>query len=140
MPFDQFTIKQIAGDLLPDRTIADQIATAGHRLTQTNEEGGTDDEEFRIAAVLDRVNTTWQTWQGVTFGCVQCHSHPYDPIRHEEFYEFAAFFNNTADCDLDNEWPTIDAPIDRNDYTKACLLYTSPSPRDQRGSRMPSSA
>lgn len=122
MPFDQFTIKQIAGDLLPDRTIADQIATAGHRLTQTNEEGGTDDEEFRIAAVLDRVNTTWQTWQGVTFGCVQCHSHPYDPIRHEEFYEFAAFFNNTADCDLDNEWPTIDAPIDRNDYTKATQL------------------
>ncbi len=122
MPYDQFTIKQMAGDLLPDRTVADQIATAGHRLTQTNEEGGTDDEEFRVAAVLDRVNTTWQTWQGVTFGCVQCHSHPYDPIRHEEFYEFAAFFNNTADCDLNNEWPTIKAPINRDDYAKATEL------------------
>jgi hypothetical protein len=122
MPYDQFTIKQIAGDLLPDRTIADQIATAGHRLTQTNEEGGTDDEEFRIAAVLDRVNTTWQTWQGVTFGCVQCHSHPYDPIRHEEFYEFAAFFNNTADCDLDNDWPKVKAPVNRADYAKATEL------------------
>ena len=122
MPFDQFTIKQMAGDLLPDRTIEDQIATAGHRLTQSNEEGGTDDEEFRVAAVLDRVNTTWQTWQGVTFGCVQCHSHPYDPIRHEEFYKFAAFFNNTADCDLDNEWPTINAPINRDDYAKATEL------------------
>ena len=122
MPFDQFTIKQMAGDLLPNRTIEDQIATAGHRLTQSNEEGGTDDEEFRVAAVLDRVNTTWQTWQGVTFGCVQCHSHPYDPIRHEEFYKFAAFFNNTADCDLDNEWPTIAVPIKRDDYAKATEL------------------
>ena len=122
MPFDQFTVKQMAGDLLPNRTIEDQIATAGHRLTQSNEEGGTDDEEFRIAAVLDRVNTTWQTWQGTTFGCVQCHSHPYDPIRHEEFYKFAAFFNNTADCDLDNEWPTINVPINRDDYAKATEL------------------
>ncbi len=96
LPFDEFTTKQIAGDLLPNPTIEDWIATAAHRLTQTNEEGGTDDEEFRVAAVLDRVNTTWQTWQGVTFACVQCHSHPYDPFRHEEYYQFAAFFNNTT--------------------------------------------
>ncbi|MBB3208196.1 hypothetical protein FHS27_004023 [Rhodopirellula rubra] len=119
LPYDQFTIKQIAGDLLPNPTMEDLIATAAHRLTQSNEEGGTDDEEFRVAAVLDRVSTTWQTWMGVTFGCVQCHSHPYDPFRHEEFYQFAAFFNNTSDTDLDEDWPTIDAPIDCSDYARA---------------------
>ncbi len=112
MPFDEFTIKQIAGDLLPDPTIDDRLATAANRLTQTNEEGGTDDEEFRIAAVLDRVSTVWQTWQGITFGCVQCHSHPYDPINHEEFYEFAAFFNNTVDSDLNEEYPLVSVPLD----------------------------
>ena len=122
LSYDQFTIKQIAGDLLPNRSIGDQIATAAHRLTQSNEEGGTDDEEFRVAAVLDRVNTTWQTWQGVTFGCVQCHSHPYEPIRHKEYYEFAAFFNNTADSDLNNDWPTINVPLNSDDYAKATEL------------------
>ncbi len=122
MPYDQFTIKQMAGDLLPNASIEDHIATAAHRLTQTNEEGGTDDEEFRIAAVLDRSSTTWQTWQGVTFGCAQCHSHPYDPIRHDEYYKFAAFFNNTADTDLGEDWPTINAPIDSAEYKKASKL------------------
>ena len=124
LPFDEFTIKQIAGDLLPDRTIEDLVATAAHRNTQTCEEGGTDDEEFRVMAVLDRVNTTWQTWQGVTFGCVQCHSHPYDPFRHEEYYQFAAFFNNTSDSDLNEDWPTVKAPIDRKDYPAASKLDT----------------
>ncbi len=122
LPYDQFTIKQIAGDLLPNPTIEDLIATAAHRLTQTNEEGGTDDEEFRVAAVLDRVNTTWQAWQGVTFGCVQCHSHPYDPIRHDEYYKFAAFFNNTSDVDLNEDWPVVQAPIDPKEYPQAAEL------------------
>ena len=122
MPYDQFTIKQIAGDLLPDRTIEDHIATAVHRLTHTNEEGGTDDEEFRTAAVLDRVSTTWQTWQGTTFGCVQCHHHPYDPFEHDEFYKFVAFFNNTTDCDLKDDWPNIQVPLDRDDYEQASKL------------------
>ncbi|MCU0714249.1 MAG: DUF1549 domain-containing protein [Pirellula sp.] len=122
MPYTDFTIKQIAGDLLPERTVDDRVATAIHRLTQTNEEGGTDDEEFRVAAVLDRVSTVWQTWQGVTFGCVQCHSHPYDPFQHEEFYQFAAFFNNTKDCDLEDDWPTIQAPIDSADVARASEL------------------
>lgn len=122
MPFDQFTVKQMAGDLLPSPDIGDYVATAGHRLTQSNEEGGTDDEEFRIAAVLDRTSTTWQAWQGLTFGCVQCHSHPYDPIEHDEFYKFAAFFNNTADSDLGEDWPTISAPLDSRDYQKAADL------------------
>ncbi len=122
LPYDQFTIKQIAGDLLPEPTIQDKIATTAHRVTQSNEEGGTDDEEFRVAAVLDRVNTTWQAWQGVTFGCVQCHSHPYDPFRHEEYYQFAAFFNNTSDCDLNEDWPVVQAPTEPKDYDTASKL------------------
>ena len=119
MPFNEFTIKQIAGDLLPSPTIDDRVATAVHRLTQTNEEGGTDDEEFRINAVLDRVSTVWQTWMGVTFGCVQCHAHPYDPLQHEDFYRFAAFFNNTSDCDLNSELPLLAVPLDPADNAKA---------------------
>ncbi|WP_317195561.1 PSD1 and planctomycete cytochrome C domain-containing protein [Echinicola shivajiensis] len=112
MPFDQFTIEQIAGDLLPDPSKEQLIATGFHRNTMTNDESGTDDEEFRVSAVLDRVNTTWEVWQGITFACVQCHSHPYDPIKHEEFYEFYAFFNNTKDADTWTDSPTL--PV----YTK----------------------
>ncbi len=122
MGYDDFTIKQIAGDLLPNPSIEDILATTGHRLTQTNEEGGTDDEEFRIEAVLDRVSTTSHTWQGLTLGCVQCHSHPYDPIRHEEYYQFAAFFNNTADVDLNEEFPLLNVPLDQADYEEAATL------------------
>ncbi len=132
LPFDQFTIKQIAGDLLSEPKMEDLIATAAHRLSQSNEEGGTDDEEFRVAAVLDRVSTTWQTWQGVTFGCVQCHSHPYGPFEHDEFYKFAAFFNNTADCDINEEWPTINVPLDTNDYKKAKRLDDDISDLNQK--------
>ncbi len=122
MPYDEFTLNQIAGDLLPEPNLANLVATASHRLTHTNEEGGTDDEEFRVAAVLDRVNTTWQAWQGLTFGCVQCHSHPYDPIQHEEYYKFLAFFNNTADCDLNNDAPSVAAPLDPVNYDRAGKL------------------
>lgn len=116
MPFDQFTIKQLAGDLLPKPTLDDLVATACHRNTQTNNEGGTDDEEFRIEAVIDRVNTTWQAWGGVTFGCVQCHDHPYDPFRHEEYYQFADFFNGSADSDVGNDGPRIRVPTDRRRF------------------------
>ena len=107
MPFDQFTIEQLAGDLLPDPTESQLIATAFNRNTMTNTEGGTDDEEFRVAAVVDRVNTTWETWQGTSFSCAQCHGHPYDPFRHKEYFQFFAFFNNTADRDYDDEFPTL---------------------------------
>ncbi len=107
MPFDRFTIEQLAGDLLPDATESQLIATAFHRNTMTNTEGGTDDEEFRTAAVIDRVNTTWEVWQGTSFACAQCHGHPYDPFVHAEYYEFFAFFNSTADRDLDSEYPTL---------------------------------
>ena len=107
MPFDQFTIEQLAGDLLPDPSEAQLIATAFHRNTMNNDEGGTDDEEFRMASVIDRINTTWEVWMGTTMACVQCHSHPYDPFTQKEYYEFLAFFNNTADKDTPNEYPTI---------------------------------
>jgi hypothetical protein len=122
MPFDEFTRKQIAGDLFAEPTMDDLVATAVHRLTQTNEEGGTDDERFRVEAVIDRVNTTWQAWQGLTFGCVQCHSHPYDPIEHAEYYRFLAFFNNTADTDLPSEMPTVRVPLDESDAPRARQL------------------
>lgn len=107
-PFDQFTIEQLAGDLLPNATKDQLIATAFHRNSMTNDESGTDNEEFRNAAVLDRVNTTWEVWQGTTFSCVQCHSHPYDPFRQEEYYQFFAAFNNTEDADLQPEVPFME--------------------------------
>lgn len=106
-PFDEFTIEQLAGDLLPNPTDEQLIATAFHRNTMNNDEGGTDDEEFRVAAVIDRVNTTWDIWQATTMACVQCHSHPYDPIRHEDYYKSYAFFNNTADEDVASESPNL---------------------------------
>lgn len=107
MPFDEFTIKQLAGDLLPDPSEDDLIATAFHRNTMANDEAGTYHEEFRIAAVIDRVNTTWQVWQGTTFECVQCHSHPYDPFRHEDYYKSMAFFNNARDEDTFGDHPKL---------------------------------
>ncbi len=109
MPFDQFTIEQLAGDLLPEPTRDQLLATAYHRNTMSNDEGGTDDEEFRVAAVIDRVNTTFEVWQGTTMSCVQCHSHPYDPFLHEEYYELYAFFNNTEDADKGHEKPVLRA-------------------------------
>jgi uncharacterized protein DUF1553/uncharacterized protein DUF1549/cytochrome c len=112
MPFDQFTIEQLAGDLLPNASKDQLIATAFHRNSMTNDESGTDNEEFRNSAVLDRVNTTWEVWQGTTFSCVQCHGHPYDPFKHEEYYEFFAAFNNTEDADLQPEVPFMEV------YTK----------------------
>ncbi|MCB0629961.1 MAG: DUF1549 domain-containing protein, partial [Lewinella sp.] len=105
LPFDQFTIEQLAGDLLPDPTPDQYTATAFHRNTMSNDEGGTDNEEYRVQAVIDRVNTTWGVWLGTTMNCVQCHSHPYDPIRHEDFYTSYAFFNNSRDEDTHHDSP-----------------------------------
>lgn len=107
MPYDSFLVEQLAGDLLPNPTDKQYLATAFHRNTMTNDEGGTENEEFRTAGVLDRVNTTWEALMGTTFACVQCHSHPYDPFRHEEYYKFMAFFNNTADEDTYEDYPVL---------------------------------
>ena len=99
MPFDQFTVEQLAGDLMPGATVDQILATAFHRNTMENDEGGTDDEEFRVAAVKDRVDTTMQVWMGLTMGCAKCHTHKYDPISIEDYYSFYAFFNQTEDAD-----------------------------------------
>src|SRR5258708_35642210 len=107
MAYDQFTIEQLAGDLLPNPTKDQLIATAFHRNTMTNTEGGTDREEFRTAAVKDRTITTAQVWMGLTMGCDQCHSHKFDPITNKEFYRFMAFFNQTEDNDQPDEKPTM---------------------------------
>lgn len=107
MSFQQFTIEQLAGDLLPNPTESQLIATAFHRNTMANDEGGTDDEEYRNYANIERVGTTFDVWQGTTMTCVQCHSHPYDPFKHEDFYNFLSFFNNTADRDIYHEAPNL---------------------------------
>ena len=103
LPYDQFTIEQIAGDLLPGATLEQKMATAFHRNTMTNTEGGTDDEEYRVAAIKDRVDTTMQVWMGLTLGCAKRHCHKYDPLTNEEYYKFYAIFNQTADNDQPDE-------------------------------------
>lgn len=123
LPFDQFTIDQIAGDQVPGATMEQKIATTFSRLSQVNHEGGTDDEEFRVAAVIDRMSTTWEAWMGVSFGCVQCHSHPYDPIQFEEFYDFMEFFNQSADADLIEDLPKLGVPLDKSLYPEANALH-----------------
>jgi len=100
MNFQQFTIEQFAGDLLPEPTLQQKIATGFHRNTLWNEEGGIDVEEFRFASIVDRVNTTGTIWLGLTVGCAQCHTHKYDPIQQSEFYQLFAFLNNADEPEL----------------------------------------
>lgn len=107
IPFDRFTVEQLAGDLLPNPSDSQLTATAFHRNTMTNNEGGTNDEQFRNEAIIDRVNTTMQVWMGTTMACAQCHDHKYDPISQKEYFEFFAFFNNTEDSDKRDERPIL---------------------------------
>ena len=100
MPFDQFTIEQLAGDLLPKATESQMIATGFHRNTQINQEGGIDKEQFRIDSVFDRVATTGSVWLGLTIGCAQCHDHKFDPIAHKEYYQIFAFLNNQDEPEM----------------------------------------
>jgi hypothetical protein len=109
MPFDQFTIEQLAGDLLPGATLDQKIATGFHRNTMLNDEGGIDAEEFRVVAVKDRVDATATIWLGTTLDCAQCHNHKYDPFSQREYYQFYAFFNQTADSGVGNG-PEIAVP------------------------------
>lgn len=97
LPFDRFTIEQLAGDLLPGATKAQRVASAFHRNTLINEEGGSDPEQFRVEAAMDRVATTGTVWLGLTVGCAQCHTHKFDPITHREYFGLFAFFNSGAD-------------------------------------------
>ena len=100
LPFDQFTIEQIAGDLLPQATREQIVATGFHRNTLINQEGGTDREQFRIEAVADRVNTTGTVFLGLTVGCARCHDHKYDPITQEEYYRLFAFLNSADEPEI----------------------------------------
>jgi len=110
MPFDRFTLEQMAGDMLPDTSMDTRLATAFHRNSLVNTEGGTDDEEFRVAAVKDRTNLSMQVWMGLTFGCAECHTHKFDPITHEDYYSTFAIFNQTADADANDDSPKIATP------------------------------
>jgi hypothetical protein len=136
MSFDQFTIEQIAGDLLPHPTSDQLIATAFHRNTMTQNEGGTNDEEFRIAAVVDRVNTTFAVWMGTTMACAQCHTHKYDPLTHQEYFQAYAFLNQSADADRKDESPfyEIQSPDNKakreqwkEEQVKLDALFNEPS-------------
>ncbi len=122
MPFDQFTIKQVAGDLLPNATLADRVATGLHRNTMLNEEGGIDPQEFRYYSMVDRVTTTGAAWLGLTMQCVQCHTHKFDPIPHREFYQMMAFLNNADEPDLDLPDKAVDERHQKNFAEAAKLL------------------
>ncbi len=110
LPFDRFTTEQLAGDLLPHPTADQILATAFHRNTMANDEGGTDDEEFRVAAVKDRIETTMQVWMGLTMGCAKCHSHKFDPITQREYYQAYALFDQSEDADRGDEEPKVLSP------------------------------
>ncbi|MDP1799561.1 MAG: DUF1549 and DUF1553 domain-containing protein, partial [Planctomycetaceae bacterium] len=109
-PFDDFTIDQLAGDLRPEPTLEQRVATGFHRNTMINEEGGTDPEQFRVEAVVDRVNTTGAVFLGLTVGCAQCHDHKYDPISQREYYQLFAVYNSTSFIPGDQAAPRIDVP------------------------------
>ena len=105
LPFDQFTVEQLAGDLLPEPTKLQQIATGFHRNTLINQEGGVKPDQYRHEAIIDRVNTTGAVWLGLTVGCAQCHTHKYDPLSHNDYYQLYAFFNQCDDAN--NEATTV---------------------------------
>ncbi|PYT25849.1 MAG: hypothetical protein DMG57_23760 [Acidobacteria bacterium] len=111
MPFDQFVIEQIAGDMLPNRTVDQLIATGFHRNTASNYEGGIDFEQYRVEAVVDRVSTTGAAFLGLTLGCARCHDHKFDPISQKEFYQLFAYFNNVDEITTEAERYDFNRPI-----------------------------
>jgi mono/diheme cytochrome c family protein len=114
MPFDQFTVEQIAGDILPDATLDQKIASGFNRNTMINTEGGVDAEQSRVETIVDRVNTTATVWLGSTLACAQCHTHKYDPFTQKEYYQFFAFFNNADE-------PKLELPSDAQKARKQQL-------------------
>lgn len=127
MPFDRFTVEQLAGDMLPGATTSQKIATGFHRNTMLNEEGGIDPLEFRFHAMADRVATTGATWLGLTLGCAQCHTHKYDPVTHTEYYGLMAFLNNADEPDMDLPDPQAAAQQEASRKRAAALLADLPS-------------
>ncbi|WP_437187324.1 DUF1553 domain-containing protein [Planctomicrobium sp. SH668] len=116
MPYSQFTIENLAGDLLPNATLDQQIASGFNRCNMTTNEGGAINEEYLVLYTRDRTDTTAQVWMGLTAGCAVCHTHKFDPISHQEFYELAAFFNNTTQSAMDGNIkdtpPVIFVPLE----------------------------
>ncbi len=133
MPFDQFVKEQLAGDLLPEPTTDQLIATGFHRNTLINQEGGTNPEQFRVEAVVDRVNTTGAAFLGLTLGCAQCHKHKYDPLTQRDFYQLYAIFNSTAD--INSEPPTLALPTDKQKTRQAELKTEIAEFEKQRAER-----
>ncbi len=127
MPFDQFTVEQIAGDLLDKPTLDQLTATGFHRNTMLNEEGGIDPLEFRFNAMTDRVGTTGTAWLGLTVGCAQCHTHKYDPILHQEYYGLMAFLNNADEPDMDLPEPDAAGQQRKREQRAAKLLAELPA-------------
>lgn len=127
MPFDRFTIEQIAGDMLPNASTSQRIATGFHRNTMLNEEGGIDPLEFRFYAMTDRVATTGTTWLGLTIGCAQCHTHKYDPITHREYYQMFALMNNSDEPELDIPDDKLSQQYQTNLDTAQRLMRDLPS-------------
>lgn len=117
LPFNQFTIEQLAGDLLPDATEQQRLATAFNRQTLTNTEGGTNQEQWRVAAVMDRTETLGTVWLGLSVGCARCHNHKYDQISQREYYQIFAFFNNGDETSFD--WPKPDSNLEEYQVRKA---------------------
>ena len=117
MPFDRFTVEQLAGDMLPEPTLAQRIATGFNRNHRVNDEGGSLDAEFEVEYVVDRVDTTATVWLGLSAGCARCHDHKYDPISQREFYQLFAFFNNVPEKGIDGRKgaakPFIEVPFER---------------------------
>ena len=130
MPFDQFTIEQLAGDLLPNATVDQKIATGFHRLTTCNVEAGVDPEENRTNQIIDRVNTTGTVWLGTSIECMQCHEHKYDPFSQKEYYQLFAFFNNTPlevegnGVTYNFTGPKMDLPLSAEQQAKREKLQT----------------
>lgn len=117
MPYDQFSVEQLAGDLLPNPTASQKLATAFHRQTLTNTEGGTDQEEFRVEATFDRTETTAAVWMGLTMTCARCHSHKYDQITQQEYYQLFGFFNDANEGSV--EIPTDEQSLQKYKKAKA---------------------
>ena len=144
MRFDQFTIEQIAGDLLPNATLQQKIATGFHRNHRTNAEGGIVEEEFRVEYVADRVETTSTVWLGLTLGCARCHDHKYDPMTQRDFYSLFAFYNNVPERGLvynfGNEEPLIKAPTPEHEQKLAALTAKVAAAESQWSSSQPAIA